>query len=118
MGPKTVRMWKSPGGVTRPDINANGVWEMVDAAAILRSDIPARVTCAKGAGNNPVGATVSVGIKVGNLTPEDIAGASMTLPTLASTTATIPLRIYPDGRVCLTVASLPAGASIIAEVIQ
>lgn len=99
------------------EIDANGVWEFANIDG-LRSDLPTRVFFKKGSGNDPVNATVSLGYKVDNLTPEPINGASMTLPSLASTTASIPVRIFLDGRVCVTVGSLPAGAKIIPAVIQ
>lgn len=118
MGAKSRQKVISPStGAVVDEIDANGVWEFANIDG-LRSDLPTRVFFKKGSGNDPVGATVSMGYKVDNLTPEPINGASMALPSLASTTASIPVRIFLDGRVCVTVGSLPAGAKIIPVVIQ
>lgn len=116
--PSILSLWVKDGTTTpQSEITSPGTWELVNNAQLDRST-PSRITFRKGSGNDPVGATATAGIKTGTLTPEPISGASMTLPTLATTTASLPVRVYPDGRVCLTVTSLPAGGTIIAEVIQ
>jgi hypothetical protein len=118
MAAKSTMMWRNPTtGASQAFIDANGIWELVYGSE-FRSDVPCRVSCAKGAGNDPVGAVVTAGIRKPGLTPEAIDGATLTLPSLATTSASLPVRVFVDGIFCLTVASLPAGATIVGEVIQ
>lgn len=115
--PKILTRVIPPGSLQAAnEITSNGVWA-IENVPYLRSDIPARVTFRKGSGADPIGATVTLGVRnAAASTPEAISGASLTLPTLASTTATLPVRIYPDGDLCVTVTGYVA--PIIVEVIQ
>lgn len=114
--PSVLSQWVKDGTTAAVgEISSPGVWELVNHNQLDRNT-SARVTFRKGSGGDPIGAKVSAGIKVGALTPEEIAGTSLTLPSLSSSTASLPVRIYPDGRVCLTVSEYVS--PFVVEVIQ
>ena len=102
-------------GEEKSEITDVGVWEVLGIDEMSSKD-PARVTFRKGSGGDPVGTVLSMGVQTGALVPEEITGAAMTAPTLATTTATLPVRIYPDGKVCVIVTTYVA--PIVVEVIQ
>ena len=109
---KNAWRWSKAGGTAAQqnadEIDSDGVW--VAEESDLRSDIPTLITFVKGSGADPVGASVAAGLKVNDTiaTPEAIAGASLTLPSLATTQASLPVFIYPKGKVCLTVSGYVA----------
>ena len=115
--PKVVTRVIAPGTLQASnEITSTGVW-MIENVSYLRSDVPARVTFRKGSGADPVGTVLTVGIRNALAsTPEPISGASLTLPSLASTTQSLPVRVYPDGDLCVTVTTYVS--PIVVEVIQ
>lgn len=112
---KTPKVINPATGAEQSEITGPGVWEFANFEGVSSKD-PARVTFRKGSGADPVGTVLSLGVRTGTLDPEPIIGAAMLLPTLATTTASLPVRIYPDGRVCVVVTVYVA--PVIAEVIQ
>lgn len=111
MAAKGYWRWSKVGDPAKQDvgeIDGNGVWVAEDSD--LRSDVKTLITFLQGSGADPVGASVVVGLKVNDAleTPEEIDGASLTLPSLAGTQASIPVLFYAKGRVCLTVSGYVA----------
>ena len=112
MAAKTSWRWSKVGGTAAQqdvtEIGANGVWEL--QASDLRSDVPSMCIFKKGSGADPIGATVVLGMKIDGAvaTPEAVAGASVTLTSLATTQLTIPVLFYTKGIVCLTVSGYVA----------
>ena len=89
------------------DITGNGTFTFPLSAEIYPPH-PCRISFRKSTATDPVGALVKAGIVQAGLTPELIEDAELTLPTLASTSASLPVRIFADGTVALVVTGFVA----------
>lgn len=109
MAAKQFWKWLNSSGAEVGEITANGTYTLAAYQPEIRSDVQSLITILKGSGADPIGATVSVGLRsIPGITPEPISGGSIVLPSLASTQISIPAYFYPKGEICITVSGYVA----------
>lgn len=115
MAYKRTQRWIHPTtGAEVTEISGTGVWQ--EAPNDIRSDLPITMYFARGSGADPIGTVLTVGMRTRPGTPVQVAGASLTLPTLVNGQEALPVRFTPQGTVCVTVTTYVA--PFIAEQVQ
>lgn len=107
--------WEKQGTGESPKeaIDSNGVWLLLGAPESVLSAL----YFASGSGNAS-GAVVTVGLTaIDGLAPVPVVGAAKTL-SVDGAQDSIDVMFYPLGRIAVTVASLPDGATLRMKVVQ